>query len=976
MGEIQRPPPPSRVPLAPPTQPRRSYPSPLPTPQVDPESDPRIPFPRSHPQVDHVTVPDDANVMRFTDDGRYLICVSRNQRELVVYRYVGGRGGGSKRAAPPAGRGRTPPAEPQAPSGDPAPADDGTGTGTGAGTADDTAGDNDPRRRAEDAFAAYFEHAFSRPLVMDDADLLSKDFALTVLDGDYVIVASSTQPEVRTDGDGEGGHEIADAGAAAAAATNAPNVGAAVRPPRPAPDAADAATRGAAAVERAREEGAAARDRLVAAGPTGVGGVDPGGRTVELPASPVMQIVAFHLVRLRDGKLCDRVVFRDDYIRLKRAQGLSAVRVSADATLLTVLSLRRQAFHVLRCERRRRRNGAGAGGTAGGGSRRRWGAFDGVTQGFGGGEGLVDDGRDGGGDTAGDSACEELAPPVSPDEETAGFVVVRPPIGARCEPDDDVPLRAQDAAEARWRERRREAESDADDEGDEGDGNIRRETSGTSDRVPMPSGASHPSMGWSDPRSPMYTGLKQKVMTRAFLEARRRDNEEWQLYAADAAVLAVEEERLRRNRVPRGFLDQLGWGPGHDSGLHGGGVSSYGHGRAARDGAGSDDGEGDGGPGGSQPKEPPAPEPGNYGIAAGKKRKRASSSFSFPVGLPRAGLGVAARLERPRNRHVSAFRSRYWYYAEWMCAWHCGFLDAGHVAVRMGTADDVLAWGRRATNGRGGAAGGGDYNRCPATVLVAVVRLSDGAVVHVGDLRGEGGGLLGVESSSDYNYRGDAGEGKRANIGGGIGVEWPFGEEPPPAEGTEWARLAPCTASAPRLPATCAVGPARSRTGPGSSGAARFEWPKTPPLPAGHWCASPYLDPALFDFDRRAIAPDERPRGASELSLRFSAPRAAVARVRARVDRDAARQVSDKEPESYGKDGDGDGDDDDAWLNALVGGRGIKSLRFKLPPSAGAAATQRMKRSVSHMFHPVFPFAMSVSHAFMHPQVVSFHFRE
>ena len=192
------------TPTAPVARPSRpAHPSPgvptpplFPTPQVDPESDPRIPFPRSHPQVDHVTVPDDANVMRFTDDGRYLICVSRNQRELVVYRYVGGRGGGSKRAAPPAGRGRTPPAEPQAPSGDPAPADDGTGTGTGAGTADDTAGDNDPRRRAEDAFAAYFEHAFSRPLVMDDADLLSKDFALTVLDGDYVIVASSTQPRL------------------------------------------------------------------------------------------------------------------------------------------------------------------------------------------------------------------------------------------------------------------------------------------------------------------------------------------------------------------------------------------------------------------------------------------------------------------------------------------------------------------------------------------------------------------------------------------------------------------------------------------------------------------------------------------------------------------------------------------------------------------------------------------------------------
>ena len=37
-------------------------------------------------QVDHVTVPDDVHVKRFTDDGRYLLCFSRNQRELVVYR--------------------------------------------------------------------------------------------------------------------------------------------------------------------------------------------------------------------------------------------------------------------------------------------------------------------------------------------------------------------------------------------------------------------------------------------------------------------------------------------------------------------------------------------------------------------------------------------------------------------------------------------------------------------------------------------------------------------------------------------------------------------------------------------------------------------------------------------------------------------------------------------------------------------------
>ena len=498
----------------------------------------------------------------------------------------------------------------------------------------------------------------------------------------------------------------------------------------------------------------------------------------------------------------------------------------------------------------------------------------------------------------------------------------------------------------------------------------------------------------------MYTGLKQKVMTRAFLEARARDDEEWQLYSADAAQKAVEEERARRTRVPRGFLDTLGWGPGRDSGLHGGGVSfADGYGRAARPSPPGSDGEGDGeGPGGvgQLQRMEPRPEPGNYGIAAGMKRKREMSSFSFPNNLgASAPLARPPRLERPRNRHVSAFRSRYWYYAEWMCAWHCGFVDENHVALRMGTADDVLAWGRRAVTGRG--AQSGDHNRCPATVLVAVVRLRDGAVVHVGDLRGEGGGLLGVESGPATGA-GEAGEGKRGGGGGGGPSEWAFfGEEPPPAEGTEWARLAPCTASAPRLPAMCAVGGPKGAgvtgvTGGPASGT-RFEWPKTPP-PVGHWCASPYLDPRLFDFDRRAIAPDERPRVASELSLRFSAPRAAVARVRARVrGRDAAARRDEDEDvlksqtsrgavtgrggKDDGKEGGGTtAGDDDAWLNALVGGRGIKSLRFKLPPSAGAAATQRMKRSVSRVFHPVFPFAMSVSRAFMHPQVVSFHFRE
>ena len=113
-----------------------------------------------------------------------------------------------------------------------------------------------------------------------------------------------------------------------------------------------------------------------------------------------------------------------------------------------------------------------------------------MTQGFGGGEGLVDDGSDGGGDGSDDA--EVFAPPVPPaeNEETAGFVVVRPPIGARCEPDDDAPLRAQDAAEARWRElASREAESDADDEGATA---TKTETSGGKRPEPPMASGKHP----------------------------------------------------------------------------------------------------------------------------------------------------------------------------------------------------------------------------------------------------------------------------------------------------------------------------------------------------------------------------------------------------------------------------------------------------------------------------------------------------
>ena len=48
--------------------------------------------------MDAVTGFDDVIVKQFTDDGRYLICFSRNQHDLVVFRFKGVGGFGETNA--------------------------------------------------------------------------------------------------------------------------------------------------------------------------------------------------------------------------------------------------------------------------------------------------------------------------------------------------------------------------------------------------------------------------------------------------------------------------------------------------------------------------------------------------------------------------------------------------------------------------------------------------------------------------------------------------------------------------------------------------------------------------------------------------------------------------------------------------------------------------------------------------------------
>ena len=122
---------------------------------------------------------EDVHVHRFTDDGRYLICFSRNQHDLVVYRFKG-FGAADESAADEPGRaaGPAPPsaARPK--------------TRALGSEAHPVAPPPRRKRRGGEPRVAqpattrdrYFDLLYTRPLTVD-ADLLARDFAVTILDG-------------------------------------------------------------------------------------------------------------------------------------------------------------------------------------------------------------------------------------------------------------------------------------------------------------------------------------------------------------------------------------------------------------------------------------------------------------------------------------------------------------------------------------------------------------------------------------------------------------------------------------------------------------------------------------------------------------------------------------------------------------------------------------------------------------------------
>ena len=877
--------------------------------------------------VNSVAWPEEVHVKHFSADGRYLICFSRSLQDVVVYRFTGltrcvrarhletgvniegpGGVGGAEASASAATRAATSPVGPDAggAGGDVAGAvlDDDASTHHPPAPRDGRPSDEGPADPATTSpraastpsgrFEDYFTLAYTRSLTID-ADLLCKDFAVSVLGGDYVVLASSTPPEAAPP---RGQNERNGNGHAAAAAVNAEEPGGAFGGFGGGGEAAAAAAAaradGAAALERARIRAEALED----------GGVSSaaGATATMLPASPSMDTVALHLMRLADGKVTDRRVFRHDYVRLRRGAAVSTLHVSEDATLLTLLSLRWQVFHVMRVERRGAARPAqdpsvSDPGDLRGRPRRRLGT------------GLRDDDADVASDVHEEGGGEEVA----------RFVELRTPVGSCCEADDDDPLVVQDRAEREWlaRNQPNDAAPAADGDG----GSRERSFDGESvDGAGGPRGGGGDggsrgggggggagSKGWSDPASQMYTGIKQKLMTRILLEARRRD--EVAVAAASAAAAAHAKRRLQSH----GFR----WHAPGAGGLVGGN--------------------------------------GNYGIGA-------SPLSRPPQPLPAKRLNPSA--------FTSAFFSRYWSYTEFMVTWSVQLLDERHVMLRLGKAEDVLAWGSR----RGMVAQMGG-ERCPETMLSAVVDWVDGSIVHVGDGQGLGEGLLGVAPEaaahavevSDAERSGgcplSGAERDRLRASGAEGG-WEF---VPPPEGTTWQRLAAGAAGGGTPAGTPDVNPT-------ARPARAARWPAAP-HPQGYWNPSPYYDQRLFQFDARAASPDEHPRPAQEHSLKFSAARERARKVRERLDRldeakaddgltNAAAAAASDDPYGIGK-----------------RRRSLKTMRFKLAPAAAAAAqnstglTHRQKRMMTHVFHPVYPFVISVSAAFMRPQVVSFQLR-
>jgi de-etiolated-1 len=97
------------------------------------------------------------------------------------------------------------------------------------------------------------------------------------------------------------------------------------------------------------------------------------------------------------------------------------------------------------------------------------------------------------------------------------------------------------------------------------------------------------------------------------------------------------------------------------------------------------------------------------------------------------------------------------------------------------------------------------------------------------------------------------------------------------------------------------------------------------PFSPQSWSESPYFDKSLFNYDEKVISSTERPKPCAEYAIKF-----------------------------YSRE---DG-----------------HVQFKINPGL-PEKTDRVKRYASYVFHPFYPFIISIQHTLFQPSIVNFHFR-
>ena len=161
-----------------------------------------------------------------------------------------------------------------------------------------------------------------------------------------------------------------------------------------------------------------------------------------------------------------------------------------------------------------------------------------------------------------------------------------------------------------------------------------------------------------------------------------------------------------------------------------------------------------------------------------------------------------------------------------------------------------------------------------------------------------------------------------------------------------------------------------------------FRWPARPSS-QGHWSPSPCARHAAVRYDAARRRGGGAGGGARRLGCASRRRRAGCGGSRSRARGASSRNAALRRPsrslkspsEGVMRRGEPRIRADERRDRSSADGarRAVRAFSPSRVVAIGARA--RVKRTITRVFHPVYPFAMSVSQAFMQPQVVSFHLR-